>query len=297
MTDTPLAKSGYLRRHMILAVLIVIAALLAADLLLHDRQPVPQVSGLAHVQPIRPAVPAALDPRAAAIEISPATRPTYLDRRFPALHIDDLPYRDALAVLLDIADNPVPLIFDTVLDVPPAQLGSITLHLRDVTFQRALEVILRAAGESMRQKLAYRADDQAVRISIAYRLREVPALPTAVRLYDVRDLLRGSIAFSKSLGGPAPADVNRIVPESPFGPTLDAAGRPIRRRDSPEEILSMDLICLMRAIDPPSWERCAQPAYFAGRIVVEQTPDNHDRIAVLLADLRLDPSPLLPQRP
>jgi hypothetical protein len=136
----------------------------------------------------------------------------------------------------------------------------LTMDLRDVPASVALEHALRSAGDPVR--LAYQIDEGIVEVSTEDELGK----HSVTRIYDVRDLIEGEVVRHRNLAAAG---------QAAYG-----------------EVEASDALCrlLQEFIDPTTWRDAGGAAGairpFGGRLIVTQTPANHEQLVEVLAALR-----------
>jgi hypothetical protein len=142
--------------------------------------------------------------------------------------------------------------------------ATVTLDLQGVPVSAVLKAALKelGGGTSGNIMLAYQIDDGVVKISTADDL----AKETSTRIYDVRDLIEEEVVRSRR-------------PQSG------------RENETTEQEATDGLARLLQeAVDPTTWRDAGGSTgglrAFAGRLIVTQTPDNHDQSLGLLTALR-----------
>jgi hypothetical protein len=111
---------------------------------------------------------------------------TQLGRVLPEVSFDKVPLSDVVDFLRDVTGADVFLNWKALEDARIDRDTPVTIRLRDATFAKALDAILKAVG-GRATKLGYAVQDGVISISTANDL----AQDTVTRVYDVRDLLRG----------------------------------------------------------------------------------------------------------
>jgi hypothetical protein len=135
-----------------------------------------------------------------------------------------------------------------------------SFDIKNATASVALKQMLATYMNNVR--LAYRVEEGIVRISTADGLSH----DTVVRVYDVRDLVQEQLDREHQ----GPPDVPRARVDSEGGNSIAKV--------------------ITSSIDPASWRDAGGSSgsveYFAGRLIINQTPENHDAINQLLAAMR-----------
>ena len=139
--------------------------------------------------------------------------------------------------------------------------ATVTLDLQGVPVSVVLRTALKQLGGG-NIMLAWQIDEGIVKISTADEL----AKETSTRIYDVRDLIEEAVMRSR---------------------------RPHSGRDNEtteQEATDGIARLIEEAVDPVSWRDAGGTSgglrAFAGRLIVTQTPDNHEQILGLLTALR-----------
>lgn len=150
----------------------------------------------------------------------------------------------------------------SALEAAGATRGDLfSFSIKNVAASVALKQMLAKYGPT-NVRLVYRIEEGLVRISTADGLSH----DTVVRVYDVRDLVQEQLDRE-----------NQRPPGS------------ARERGDPERGESIAKV-ITSNIEPLSWRDVGgspgSVEYFAGRLIINQTPENHDAINQLLAALR-----------
>lgn len=155
----------------------------------------------------------------------------------------------------------------------------VTAQLRDVPAATVLSFALQSAGGG-NVVLSYRHQDGIVHVSTA----ESITLETEIRLYNVRDLLVEAMRFHRSFDHAARAG-SAEPPRTASNPTGGSAGISWQEGELAEQLRQ-----LIRTVDPDTWidngGRTGACHYWAGKLLIVQTPENHDQIERFLNMLR-----------
>jgi hypothetical protein len=150
----------------------------------------------------------------------------------------------------------------------------VDLRVRNLPLQRVLELLGEVSGAAGASgvPLAARADRGVVILSTRDELEN----ETAVRIYDVRDLVESDMAMRSGVRSSAAAPTT--------GP--DQSTPEDRYIESLEELTYL----IKDTTDPESWRDAGGTIGaihdFNGLLVITQTPVNHERIRKLLDELR-----------
>ena len=172
----------------------------------------------------------------------------------------------------------------------------VTVDLTDVPALEALRVALASAyggrkgGRRIWRQgpiIDYGLRNGVVLVSSAERGLLSPSSHGYVRVFDIRDLMLESARVTN--------EVLRTLPAAP-DPQPDAVGPTQRllQGDTPPtaEAYAFERLAdaIRQSIDPPSWLKSEGEGgdihYWAGRIIVVQTLENHERVEQFLQDLR-----------
>ena len=226
----------------------------------------------------------------------PALEGPRLDRRIAKLQFQQAPLgqvldewrRQAGATLIvdwqDLSENGV------------SQETPVTVDLADVPASDALRIAL-ASAYSARQAVRrvwrqspmidYGLRNGVVMVSGGERGFLSPSSHGYLRIYDIRDLMLESARVT--------AEVLRTGPDAPR-PTPEAAEltQNSLQRDEPPtaEAYAFEQLAeaIKRSIDPPSWMTTEGEGgdmhYWAGRVIVVQTLENHGQVEKFLDELR-----------
>ncbi len=208
----------------------------------------------------------------------PATRPANpLDRVVPEVRFDQIALADAIEFLRDLTRANFLVNWRALEAAGIERTAPVSLQLRDVPASTVLKAILESAGGDG-VPLAFRQRANIVFISTHDHLDA----ETEIRLYNVRDLMIEALRFSRSFAHAATAaHPPQTVPASSPG-------------DGPpwtEEALSASLTDLIQhTTSPDSWAnnggRTGFIHYWAGKLLIVQTPEAHEEIEKFLQMLR-----------
>lgn len=176
-----------------------------------------------------------------------------LGRVLPEVSLDKVPLGDVIDFLRDVTGANVFVNWKALEDARIDRNTPVTVRLRDVTFAKALDGVLKSVG-GRATKLGYTIDDGVISISTADDL----ARNTFTRVYDVRDLMRA------------------------------AGGGDTKQADAEREAAVVKL--LTDTIDPASWREhggeLGSARYLNGQLIVTQSEDNHKAVVNLLRQTR-----------
>lgn len=186
-----------------------------------------------------------------------------LDRVLPEVTFDGVGLSDVIDFLRDFTNTNIFVNWRALEAAGIDRNAPVTLRIKDVKFSKALQVILDDVGGD-EVRLKYAVEEGVVTISTA-------APHAHARAYDVRDILQASAAAA---------------------PRLDPAKRLATLRKM-----------ITGSVAPDSWQAnhvTAKPD--EGKLVITQTPANHDAVANLLAQTRAllglppaeNPAPVVP---
>jgi len=143
-----------------------------------------------------------------------------------------------------------------------AQIGNdfpVKVSLRHATARIALKAVLAQMGEGY-ERASFEVSDGVVRISTVYQLTRL----MHTRAYDIRDIIDDVCIKSRRFAG------------SDDG---------ITEQQAADQIIAM----IQSSVDPNTWRDAGNAGtiqYFAGRLVVKQTVENHHELTEVLAGLR-----------
>ncbi len=171
----------------------------------------------------------------------------------------DTPLVDVVATLRDLVD--VTIIVDP--ESSESVSNTVTLTLKNMTFETALEWVLRIVG------LQWALDREAIFIATADRIQG----DKIMQIYDVRDLIGAITNFpgpNISLGDENEPEIE--MPETP----------------DPEELLEQLVEMIKTKIEPNSWDEAAGASVTGreGKLIVTNVPRIHVKIEQLLDSFR-----------
>lgn len=169
---------------------------------------------------------------------------------------------------------------DLRLDIRPDMPLRMDLQLKNVTLGQALAKVLECA-EPPRQDYTTRVLGCGVRDGIITISDDRPTFDSVGRWYYIQDLINHPAHYAYD---PRPIDPNGSA--SGVGLFHDP---PVTRQEIEEELIRM----ITDSIDPESWRdnsgTVGSIRPWAGRLIIHQTPENHQKIESLLANLRKGP--------
>lgn len=236
--------------------------------------------------------PPATQPADGAPALSPADRQVaeQMRQRIPELRFAELPFERALDFMRDLQQVNIRPNWPSMEAIGIRKDTPISLHLKDVMFETALdEVLARAAGRA--RVLEWMVRDGVIKISTADDL----ATLQYVQIYDIRDLIAAmdrAVDRWHELKGPPPKQIRN--PRTLGGGGLFAADDDEEYYDDSYDWRYIDdhtighLTDLLRAtVAPESWTTTdARLEYIAGLLVVKQTARRHRDLAEMLTKLR-----------
>ena len=172
----------------------------------------------------------------------------------------------------------------------------VTAHLTDVPAPEALRIILASAysrrGKARWVRLSNRTVDFGLRNGVIMvtggeRGYLAPSSHGYLRVYDVRDLMLESARTTRL--------VLRALPDAPPPPpaAIEVTEEAVSHDTPPTaEAYAFEQLAeaIKRSIDAPSWYvtegEGGEIHYWAGRIIVLQTLENHERVEKFLTELR-----------
>lgn len=213
---------------------------------------------------------------------APAARalPDVLAKPIAELNVEKTPLEEVLKILAQKTQTEIVGDWELLAQAGLDRRTPMTLRLTGQTLESILCVI-----EANLQQLKVEAGHfvQGSTVYLSTRERSEPAMVT--RVYDVRELIRDAAeldsaetALRRPRGAPAP-----VMGGPVFGSNYGDLGEELR-------------VLLQEAIDAQSWVSNGGKAsirYWAGRLIVTQTQENHRKIQEMLYSLR----PGAPDRP
>jgi hypothetical protein len=198
----------------------------------------------------------------------PTLAETSLDRILPEVSLTNVPLNVAADRISELSG--VPILIDRK-DLPGNGLSStqpVTIHLRNASLATVLDALVSEAV-SPYGKLNWWVERDHIRLS-----GPNGAIPTVVRVYDVRDILETA---KRPSGEPNFVQLFGVRRQHSL-PTTEIP---------PEEDLEF---LITQVVAPDTWRNTGGSVAFirtvAGRMVVDQTVQNHREIQRLLAQIR-----------
>ena len=217
-----------------------------------------------------------------------------LHMRIPKLDFDDTEFNSVITFLRETSGvniNPNWTALDAAgLGGGNSKTAKVSVHLTDVTFEKALGVILsNLAGGTV--QLSYMVDEGVVTISTKEDLSQ----KAIARVYDIRDLL----VRVPMLPGPV-LDLSQSTPEASnggggsggggiFGANTGSGACAQDNNPTRQQMVEAIENTITNSVEPESWKPngqvgCISP--FGGDLVILQTADAHAKISNVLAQLR-----------
>lgn len=216
----------------------------------------------------------------------PATAPVavgFLDRRLPEVKFEDTPFVQVIERLSNETHTPILVRWRALEALGVEEETPVSLHVWDLPLSEVLEIVLGQFGDA---KLACTETEDLVRVSTAEDFDRRPE--RAPRVYDVTDLIRIGLA---SVPDPPP---DPAPPATMPAATLPSQGQggglfggsPDAVQDQADELVKAVKLLTF----PLSWEGHASVIrYWAGRLIVDATPENQRKVAAALRVLRENP--------
>lgn len=197
-----------------------------------------------------------------------------LNQPVPELKLESTTLQDAIDALRDQTHSNIVVYWPDLEQIGIRRDTPVRLHLWNVTLDRALGAILTVAGGEYPGMLS--VQDGVIVISSPERIRQGPS---AIRVYDVRDLIAGYVAAHPQRV--APAVSNDAL--STLNTTAAEEGADVVARLIEDDV------------DTDSWKdnggSVGTIREFNGLLIVSQSPSAHREISELLRKLRSGEKP------
>lgn len=226
--------------------------------------------------------------------------PVLLLKRVQGLKLNEAALEDVLKALAEKTKTNIVGDWNILRGAAVWKESQVTLDLTDVTLGDALNEIGAALNTRREGVIGPVVEHGIVRFTFQ-------ANPTTIRVYDIRELLRDAVELRTAIhsigerGGVV--RTQRTAPRRTRQMQMEPATQPASGLYIPspytdvsfEEVLAFTLQSLIEAeIDPESWiskgGRIGQNRYWAGRLIITQTEENHRKIEELLYALRPGPA-------
>jgi hypothetical protein len=220
---------------------------------------------------------------------SPPPNPSLDTRRRLETRIDKIEVTDArfdwmLEYLADAAGMDIQAEWKFIRDIAPPD-KKVSLNLHDVTINRALHELFAQAAGNDAGRLALQLQPNRVTITLAEHLNK----ELVTRVYDVRDLIALAIKGTSAFQTPKTAS---IATTQQGAPQPDFYLPPIKWMNNvttPQEAADGLVKTLMEDVDPTSWRDMggiSSLRMIAGKLIIVQTRENQDEIAIWLEKMR-----------
>ena len=205
-----------------------------------------------------------------------------LARAYPKLEVDEMSLDNVIDFLRDYSGLSIHVKWPVLQTVGIEKDTTVTVHLTNVTFDKALRTILDDVGGV--NPLGYIVDGGVITISTRDDLSGMAYATT--RTYDIRDLLfrvPNFVAPTLSLqqagqgGGGGGGGFGNV--------TTNATNEGPNR----QQIIDDIILLIQETIDPTSWRPTGEIGSvreMQGQLVVTQTAENHRRLMTLINQLR-----------
>lgn len=178
-----------------------------------------------------------------------------LDRKLPEINFKDNELVDVIDFMRDVTGANIFINWRALKSAGIEKETKISLHLKDVKFEKALATIIEIAGAG-KAKLGTEVDEGVITVTTAEDLRQ---RSTITKTYDIRDLLRGKAQAGKTEQAPV---------------TI------------PQERVELVMKLVTGTIDSESWRdnggKIGALKEIHGQLIVTQTKDNQKAIENLL---------------
>jgi len=207
-----------------------------------------------------------------------------LARKMASVEFDETAFEDAIKWLQDFSGLNIHVKWDALLMLGIDRTKEVTVHLKDVTVDKALRTVLDDVGGTV--ELSYLVDDGVVTISTKDDL----STRTYPRVYDIRDLIvRVPNFYTSGLSLEAGTGQNAGGNAGGFGDDDDDDDDEEENTPTKQELVDNIVTLVQETIDPESWPPAGNVGSIRelhGQLVVTQTPDNHKKLIDLISQLR-----------
>jgi type II secretory pathway component GspD/PulD (secretin)/outer membrane protein assembly factor BamD (BamD/ComL family) len=212
-----------------------------------------------------------------------------LDRQIPEVHFDGTPFSDVITFFRNVTGANVVVKWNALNTVSVDKTTPVTEQFHNISFRTALTTVLGDLG-SANAKIGYKVSDGLITISTADDLQGTPI----AEVYDISDLLVQHENFQN-----VPfINIANVQAATPGGgnqtSSLQASGQPNPQEleQQREKTTQSIITALHDSISDGSWRDTGNGQGTITRIegqnqlIVAQSPENHQRLAKLLALMR-----------
>jgi type II secretory pathway component GspD/PulD (secretin)/tetratricopeptide (TPR) repeat protein len=212
-----------------------------------------------------------------------------LDRQIPEVHFDGTPFSDVITFFRNVTGANIVVKWNALNTVSVDKTTPVTEQFHNISFRTALTTVLGDLG-SANAKIGYKVADGLITISTADDLQGTPV----PRVYDISDLLVQHETFTQipfiDIANQTTASVGGGSSQSP----IQSAGQPNPQEveQQREKTTQSIITALHDSISDGSWRDTGNGQGTITQIVgqdqliVAQSPENHDKLAKLLALMR-----------
>ncbi len=210
--------------------------------------------------------------------------------RVPKLDFNEIKFENVVEFLRDISGLSLHVKWNALQAAGIDKTTPVTVQLRDVTFEKALRVILDDVGGV--NPLSYILDDGVITIST----KEDLSRRTVTRVYDIRDLIfrvpnfPGPRIELSDICGASGNNTSSSSNGSIFGNDTGDNNRTGEDNLIPRSELINNIITLIKeTVDPNSWRPTGEIGAIRelhGQLVVTQTAENQQNLVTLVNQLR-----------
>ena len=222
-------------------------------------------------------------PEGAPVDPEPAPSHADIDQRIKTLDLSSATFESAIDTLRKSTDSNIVVFWDDLAAAGIDQGKPVHVQLADVTLRQALDVLSALMGPAV---VGYDRQENIIRIGSKEGLLKNGG--TSTRLYDVRDLIDQIIAYQRSHAPPPSSAPPQTEPTQAGVTNQLFAGRATAGDDE------VAVETLVKTIEDQSvadtWKDNGGSEgsirEFAGRLIITQTPENHQKVVQLLRALR-----------
>jgi len=208
----------------------------------------------------------------------------------PKLDFDNIEFKDVIRFLREVTGANIYVKWKALEAVGIDKANTVNVHLKDVTFEKALKIILADVGGV--NPLSFVIDEGVITISTKDDLSR----QTVTRVYDIRDLIVRVPNFSgprmdiSNLGNVSNDNNSSSSSGGLFGTSNNATNNNDEDKvPTRSEIIDNIKQMITSTIDPTSWAPTGEVGSIRelhGQLVVTQTAENHQALMQLIDQLR-----------
>lgn len=213
-----------------------------------------------------------------------------LRQKLPKLDFNDIDFENVVQFLRDVGNTNIDVNWQALMAAGIEKTSKVNVHLMDVTFEKALRVVLSNVGGVT--ALSFVVDEGVITISTKEDLSQ----KTISRVYDISDMIvrvpnfAGPVLdFTQSYGNTGSSGSSGGG--GLFGNTSSSTDNATGEENIPtkQEMIEKIVATFKQTVDPDSWRpegTIGTINELNGQLIVTQTADNHAALSNVISQLR-----------